>query len=271
VITHLDKTVAFQQGFIHPTAIIDVQAQIHPSVIIGPYCVIKGAVIIAAGTVIGSHVCLQGPLTLGEGNRISAFASVGCDPQDKKYQDELTSLVIGDFNTIREYVTLSRGTSHGRGCTSIGSHNLFMAYAHVAHDCVIQNHNVLANNASLAGHAEIDSYIGLGGFTAVHQFVRIGSYAFSGGGSIITKDIPPYTLISGHPAKLIGLNLEGLKRHKFSEEQKKILKDGFKKLFRNSDDLRRTTQELLQTLTPEQEILKPLLSFILSSTRGITR
>ena len=268
---NLENAIAPIQGQIHPTAIIDPQAHIHPSVTVGPYCVITGPVIIEAGTILESHVRIQGPVTIGMGNRIYSFSSLGCDPQDKKYQHELTSLVIGDFNIIREYATLSRGTGHGGGITRIGSHNLLMAYVHVAHDCIIANHNILANNASLAGHVEVGSYVGLGGFSGVHQFVRIGSYSFSGGGSIITKDIPPYTLIAGHPAKLIGLNLEGLKRQGFTEEQKKTLKDFFKTLFRNSEHILSTAQALLDSLTTEQEVAKPLLMFILSSIRGITR
>ncbi len=257
---------------IHPTAIIDFQAQIHPSVIIGPYCVIEGPVNIDEGTILHSYIRISGPTTIGKGNTIYAFASIGCDPQDKKYQNECTYLIIEDYNIIREYSTISRGTIQGGGVTHIGSHNLLMSYVHVAHDCIIGNNNTLANNASLAGHVEVGSYVGLGGFTAIHQFVRVGSYAFSGGGSMVTKDIPPYTLVAGHPVKLVGLNIEGLKRQGFSSSDCQALKEYFRILFKKSDHILETAQSCLKDLPRTDSVVKVLLEFILSSShRGLTR
>ncbi len=254
---------------IHPTAIIDPLADVGPGVSIGAYSIIEGKVSIGANTVIGHHAHIKGPTTIGENNTISSFASIGCDPQDKKYDGEETYLVIGNNNSIREYVTISRGTSQGGYFTKIGDHNLLMAYVHVAHDCIIGNHNVLANGASLAGHVELGNYVGMGGFSGVHQFTQVGSFAFCAGGSIITKDVPPFTLISGHPAKLIGLNLEGMKRRNFSDDDRVTLKSIYKKLFRDSLNIIDDAQALLAE--EENEHAKTLLHFILKSQRGLTR
>ncbi len=255
---------------VHPTAILEGDVVIEPGVSIGPYAHIRGPVIIGSGTVIGSHARLDGPLILGRANQIHSFAFLGCDPQDKKYSSEQVHLEVADHNIFREFCTISRGTIQGIGKTRIGSHNLFMAYVHIAHDCVVGDHNIFSNGSSLAGHVEVGNYCGLGGFSGVHQFCRIGDYSFSGGGSIITKDVPPYMIISGHPAKLFGLNLEGLRRHHFSEEEKHELKAAFKKIFRQSDCVHMTAQQFLDD--PDCSLkTKFLARFLLDTKRGIVR
>lgn len=263
-IDHLNEAM-----LIHPTAIIDPLVELGVGVKIGAYSIIEGKVTIGANTTIGHHVCIKGPTTIGENNTIHSFASIGCDPQDKKYDGEETYLVIGNNNSIREYVTISRGTSQGGYFTKIGDHNLLMAYVHVAHDCIIGHQNVLANGASLAGHVEVGNYVGMGGFSGVHQFTKIGSFSFCAGGSIVTKDVPPFTLISGHPAKLIGLNLEGMKRRNFSDDDRVILKSLYKKLFRDSLNIIDDARTCLES--EPNEYAKILLNFILNSQRGLTR
>jgi UDP-N-acetylglucosamine acyltransferase len=258
-----------QQSSIHPTAIVASTVELGRNVIIGAYSVIDGQVTIGDDTQIGTYVRIQGPTVIGRDNVISSFSAIGCDPQDKKYAGEESFLKIGDGNAIREYVTIARGTAQGGLMTKIGSYNLLMAYVHIAHDCFIGDNNILANGSSLAGHVHLGDFIGMGGFTAVHQFTHVGSYAFCAGGSIITKDVPPFTLISGHPAKLIGLNLEGLKRHGFSVEQRLELKKIFRQLFRQSKNI------VDDAITYAQETTSPfaqlLLQFIIQSQRGITR
>jgi UDP-N-acetylglucosamine acyltransferase len=263
------KGLVIGRGKIHPTAIVADTVELGQSVVIGAYSIIEGHVTIGDNTHIGNHVHIKGPTTIGKDNVISSFSSIGCDPQDKKYHSEESYLKIGDANSIREYVTISRGTEHGGLITNIGSYNLFMAYAHIAHDCFIGDSNILANGASLAGHVHIGNFVGMGGFSGVHQFTKIGSYAFCGGGSIITKDVPPYTLVSGHPAKLIGLNLEGLKRHGFNEEERLILKEIYKKLFRESTNI--IEDAVLYAKENTSPLIQLLLQFIMSSQRGITR
>jgi UDP-N-acetylglucosamine acyltransferase len=203
---------------IHDTAIIDASAQIAADVEIGAYSVIGADVEIASGTVVGPHVVVMGPSKIGHDNRIFQFSSIGEAPQDKKYQGERTWLELGDRNVIREFVTLNRGTDEGNGKTIIGSDNLFMAYSHVAHDCLVGNHIVFANAASLSGHVEVGDYAILGGFTSVHQFTQIGSESFCGLGSVVTQDIPPFSTAAGNRARVIGINKEGLKRKGFSAE-----------------------------------------------------
>lgn len=254
---------------IHPTALIDPAAQLAADVSVGPFSVIGADVVIGAGTVIGPHVVIKGPTRIGQRNRIFQFASVGEDCQDKKFKGEPTQLEIGDDNVIREGVTLHRGTVQDAGLTRIGSRNLFMAYAHVAHDCIIGDDCILANQATLAGHVKLGNFVILGGLSAVHQFCHIGDHAMCGGGSIILKDIAAYTLVSGHPAETHGLNYEGLKRRGFSRESIQALRHAYKLVFRQNLTLQEALQELEQ-----QELLPEVRLFVESirrSERGITR
>ncbi|MCP5142152.1 MAG: acyl-ACP--UDP-N-acetylglucosamine O-acyltransferase [Chromatiales bacterium] len=218
---------------IHATAIIDPDAQLADDVEVGPYSVIGAGVEIGTGSRIGPHVVIEGPTCIGRDNRIFQFASIGAEPQDKKYAGEPTTLVIGDGNTIRECVTINRGTVQDRGETTIGDDNWIMAYCHIAHDCVIGSHTIFANNATLAGHVEIHDHVILGGFTRVHQFCRVGAYAFTAMGTGIPKDVPPFVRVAGHLAEPFGLNAEGLKRKGFSTEEQKAIKDAYRVLYRS--------------------------------------
>ena len=195
---------------IHQTALIDPSAKIADDVIIGAYSIIGANVEIASGTEIASHVVINGPTRIGRNNRIFQFSSIGEEPQDKKYHGEPTLLEIGDNNLIRESVTINRGTVQGGGVTKVGSNNWIMAYVHIAHDCIIGDDNIFANNASLAGHVIVDQHVILGGFTLVSQFNHLGSHCFSAMGSVISRNVPPYVLVSGHMAEPVGINVEGL-------------------------------------------------------------
>jgi len=204
---------------IHPSAIVDPQASVHESCSIGPFAVIGADVVIGAGNTIGPHTVITGPTTIGKDNHIFQFASIGADPQDLKFDGSDSRLEIGSRNKIREFVTVNRGTTGGGGLTRIGDDNLLMAYVHIAHDCLIDNHAIFANSASLAGHVTVGDYAILGGFSLVHQFSRVGEHSFSGMGSVINKDVPPYVLVSGHFAESKGINKEGMKRRGFSAEE----------------------------------------------------
>ena len=219
---------------IHSTAIIDPKAKIASDVAIGPYSVIGENVEIGSGCDIASHVVINGPTTIGKNNKIFQFASIGDKPQDKKHQsqDEVC-LEIGDNNVIREYVTINLGTAHGGGITKVGNNNWIMAYVHIAHDCIIGNDNIFANNASLAGHVTIDDWVILGGFTLVSQFNYLASHCFSAMGSVISQNIPPYILVSGHMAKPVGINIEGLKRRNFNDLQIRNIRYAYKLLYRS--------------------------------------
>ncbi|MCB2262181.1 MAG: acyl-ACP--UDP-N-acetylglucosamine O-acyltransferase [Candidatus Thiosymbion ectosymbiont of Robbea hypermnestra] len=222
---------------IHPTAVIDATAELAPDVTVGPYSVIGAGVRIGARSRIGPHVVIHGPTSIGTDNRIFPFASVGEDPQDKKYGGEKTFLTIGDNNTIREYATLHRGTVQDAGETRVGNGNLFMAYSHVAHDCRIGDQIVMANAASLAGHVEVQDWAILGGFTVVHQFCRIGTHGFCAMGSVIAKDIPPYVIVGGHPAQPRGINAEGLRRRQIDTETIQQLKNAYRILYMSNRKL----------------------------------
>ncbi|MEW5756644.1 MAG: acyl-ACP--UDP-N-acetylglucosamine O-acyltransferase [Pseudomonadota bacterium] len=255
---------------IHPTAIIDPSARLAPDVKVGPYSIIGADVEIGAGSVIGPHVVIQGPTRIGRENRIFQFASVGDIPQDKKYAGEPTTLIIGDRNTIRECCTINRGTVQDRGTTQIGSDNWIMAYVHIAHDCIIGDKIILANNASLAGHVRVDDYAILGGFTLVHQFCQIGAHCFTAMNSVISKDVPPYLMVSGHMAQPHGLNTEGLKRRGFSPEALNALKRAYKLLYRENltiDQAKAAINELAQSHA-EVAVMSEFLERI---TRGIVR
>ena len=253
---------------IHETAIVDASARVAADVEIGAYSVIGAGVEVGAGSVIGPHVVIMGPSKIGRDNRIFQFSSIGDAPQDKKYQGEPTLLELGDRNVIREYVTLNRGTDEGHGKTVIGSDNLFMAYSHVAHDCIVGSHTIFANAASLSGHVEVGDYATLGGFTSVHQFTQIGSRAFCGLGSVITQDIPPFSTAAGNRARVIGINKEGLKRRGFSPEVIRALHKSFRELLKS----RGSKQDAFANLEPlckKYPEVEEFVDFVRNSKRGI--
>ncbi len=255
---------------VHPTAIIDDAVKLGENVEIGPYSIIGAGVEIGAGTVIGPHVVISGPTKIGSDNHIFQFASIGEVPQDKKFHGEDSVLEIGDRNQIREFVTINRGTTDGGGITKIGSDNWLMAYIHVAHDCIIGDNVIFSNGASLAGHVRVDDYAILGGFTLVHQFCHIGSHAFCGMGSAVSKDVPPYVIVNGNPAHPHGLNLEGLKRRGFSKEALKSLRDAYKLVYRSGLIMEEALPKLEQMATSVEQVAD-FLGFIKASTRGIIR
>ena len=253
---------------IHPNAIIENGANIHPSVKIGPYTIINNNVSIDENTIIGSHVVIDGITTIGKNNKIFSHNSIGQAPQDKKYNNEETKLKIGDSNTIREFCTINIGTAQDNGITQIGSNNWIMAYVHIAHDCVVADNIIMANNSSLAGHVEVGEFAILGGFTLVHQFCKIGSHIMSAVGTKVFKDIPDFLMVHGEKASPSGLNIEGLKRREFSSEDLSELKKAYKIIFRENN----TVDEALEILckSNNRHIIK-LTKFIKSSKRGIVR
>ncbi len=255
---------------IHPTAIINEGAQIHPSVEIGPYSVIGGNVKIGAGTTVGPHVVIDGRTEIGEGNKIFQFASVGAIPQHLQYDGEPTELKIGNENNIREFVTIHLGTAQDKGLTKIGSRNTFMAYCHIAHDCVIADSVIMANGATLGGHVYLDSHSILGGLVGVHQFVRIGCYAMIGGLSGVSLDIPPYTRSAGFRTKLSGLNLIGLKRHGFSQESISNLRKAYRILFQSGLLLEQAVAQVQEEIEEDPQV-QNLIQFMQKSERGICR
>ena len=222
---------------IDPTAVIDPGADIAGDVTIGPYSVIGANVAIDAGTRIGPHVVIKGHTRIGRDNTIYQFASIGEDPQDKKYNGEPTLLEIGDRNTIREFVTINRGTVQDEGVTRLGDDNWIMAYVHIAHDCQVGNQTIFANNASLAGHVTVGDYVILGGFTLVYQFCSLGPHSLTAYGSGISMDVPPYVTVGGSPARPHGLNMEGLRRRGFPHAVRKVLKQAYKTLYRENRSL----------------------------------
>ena len=255
---------------IHASAIVDKDTRIADDVEIGAYSVIGPGVEIGAGTVVGPHVVIQGPTRIGRDNRIFQFSSVGEAPQDKKYQGEPTWLEIGDRNVIREFVTLNRGTDEGGGKTTIGSDNLFMAYSHVAHDCVVGSHTIFANAASLSGHVEVGDYAILGGFTSVHQFTRIGNKAFCGLGSVVTQDIPPFSTAAGNRARVVGINKEGLRRKGFSPDLISALHKSFRELLKSSRS-KAESFDKLESLCEQYPEVRDFVDFVRNSKRGIAR
>ncbi|MGE0082276.1 MAG: acyl-ACP--UDP-N-acetylglucosamine O-acyltransferase [Thiohalomonadaceae bacterium] len=255
---------------IHPTAIVDPKAKIADGVTIGAYSIIGPDVEIGANTSVGPHVVIQGPTRIGRDNRICQFASLGEAPQDKKYQGEPTRLQIGDRNVIREFVTMNRGTPTGGGVTRIGNDGLYMAYVHVAHDCQIGDKVIFSNNASLAGHVHVEDWVILSGFTLVHQFCSIGAHAFTGMGSAISKDVPPYLMVSGNPAEPHGINKEGLKRRGFSPEQIRNLRNAYKVLYRSGLSLEEAKSELARMAEGCPELV-PFVGFMDTAKRSIIR
>ena len=255
---------------IHSSAIIDPKAELDSSVEVGAYSVVGANVKVGENTKIGSHVVLKGPTTIGKNNRIFQFSSLGEAPQDKKYAGEPTTLEIGDNNTIREFCTFNRGTVQDKGATRIGSDNWIMAYVHIAHDCQIGNHTIMANNSSLAGHVDIHDYAILGGFTLIHQFCKVGAHVITAVNSVVFKDIPPYVTASGYDANPHGINAEGLKRRGFSPETIMQIKRAYKVLYRNSLTLEEAKLELAEMQKSCTEI-KVLTDFLTHANRGIIR
>jgi UDP-N-acetylglucosamine acyltransferase len=257
-------------SIIHPTAIVDPQAELHPTVSVGAYSVIEGQVVIGAGTQISAHVYIDRYTRIGRDCRIYPFASVGTPPQDKKFKGEKSELIMGDENVIREYVTINRGTPDGGGVTTIGNQNLLLAYVHVAHDCHLGNGITMVNVATLGGHVTLEDHAVIGGLSAVHQFVRIGSHAYVGGKTGVSQDIPPFVLASGERAKLFGLNIVGLKRYNFSNEVILALKKTYQTVIRSH----LTIQDAMLKVEKEVPLLPEVtqfLDFIRSSQRGIPR
>lgn len=255
---------------IHPTAIIDPRAQIASDVEIGPYCVVGPYVSIGAGCKLLSHVVVEGRTTIGARNTFAPFASVGGAPQDKKYAGEPTRLEIGDDNTIREYCTINTGTTQDGSLTKVGSNNWIMAYVHIAHDCVLGNNTIMANNAQLAGHVHVGDWAILGGMSGVHQFCRVGAHAMVGAGAIVTQDVIPYGMIGGTPLSTIGINSEGLRRRGFSPEAIAAVKATYKTIFR--DGL--TLAEAIEKITPQAALVgevKLMLDFMTVKGRGLLR
>ena len=253
---------------IHPTALIDPSAKLASDVSVGAYSIIGADVTIGAGTIVGPHVVINGPTTIGENNQFFQFGSIGETPQDKKHHGEVTTLMIGNNNLFRENVTINRGTVGGIGTTMIGNNNWVMAYVHIAHDCVIGNHTVLANNASLAGHVTIEDYVILGGFTLISQFNFIGAHAFTAMGSVISSNVPPYVLVSGHMASPKAINTEGLKRRGFSKVQVRLLKEAYKLLYTRGLLIKNAIEEI-QKLS-DDAVLTPLVDF-LNTHQGVIR
>jgi len=258
------------QTKIHTSAIIDPKAELDSSVEVGAYSIVGAGVKIGANTRIGSHVVLKGPTTIGKNNQIFQFASLGEQPQDKKYKDEPTRLEIGDNNTIREFCTFNRGTIQDKGVTTIGNDNWIMAYVHIAHDCTIGNNTIFANNSSLAGHVDIHDYAILGGFTLIHQFCKVGAHVITAVGSVVFKDIPPYVTAAGYDAKPHGINSEGLKRRGYTQDEIMQIKRAYKALYRNGLSLEEAKAEL-QMMQTKCDKINLLSDFLTVSDRGIIR
>lgn len=257
-------------SLIHPLAIVDPSARLAEGVEVGPWTLIGPDVEIGPYTRIESHVVIKGPTRIGAHNRIFQFATVGEECQDKKYAGEPTRLEIGDHNIIREGVTIHRGTIQDESITRVGSHNLLMAYVHVAHDCRVGDHVVIANNAALAGHVYVGDHTILGGFTAVHQFCKIGAHIMCGAGTVVLQDIPSYTLATGNPAKPHGINSEGLKRRGFSADSIRLIKQAYKVIYRQNLSLAEAILRL-QELAQAEPAIEPMIQSLQVSSRGIIR
>ena len=254
---------------VHPTAVIASGAQLADDVEVGPYAVIGAEVRIGRGTTVGAHAVIEGRTTLGERNRIFQFAALGAIPQDLKYHGEPSELVIGDENQIREFATMHRGTEGGGGVTRVGSHNLFMNFSHVAHDCRIGDRVIVANGGTLAGHVTVDDYVIVGGLAAVHQFVQIGESAMLAGGAMVVQDVPPFCVVHGDRAGLVGLNVEGMRRRGFADEEVRGLRTAYRTLFRSGLTVKEAIRKLREE--PLGAGVERLLQFTEGSKRGICR
>jgi UDP-N-acetylglucosamine acyltransferase len=255
---------------VHPSAIVDRRARLGDGVTVGPYSVIGPQAEIGDGTWIGAHVVLDGRIRIGRNNRIFHFASLGAPPQDKKYRDEDTAVEIGDGNTIREYVTINRGTAQDAGVTRLGNDNWVMAYVHFAHDCEIGSHTIFANCSELAGHVTVADWVVFGATTLVHQFVHIGAHAFTGMGTYLAQDLPPFVTAAGNMAKPYGINSKGLKRRGFTPGDIAGLKRAYRTLYRSEMSLDQARQELGRQAQACPEV-QPILEFLARSQRGLLR
>jgi UDP-N-acetylglucosamine acyltransferase len=255
---------------IDPRAVVSPDAEIDDGVEVGPFAVIGPGVAIGAGSWIGPHAVLNGPTTLGRDNKLFQFASVGDAPQDRKYAGEPTKLVVGDRNVFREFCTINRGTAGGRGVTTIGDDCLFMAYSHVAHDCIVGSQCIMSNCTALAGHVELGDWVILSGYSAIHQFCKVGAHAFLANNAAVTRDVPPYLLVAGSPAEPKGVNSEGLKRRGFSAEQIANIKAAYRLFYRSGLKLAEATEQL-RAKVPEQPELAPFVAFLAASERSIIR
>ena len=251
-------------------AVIDPQAEVAADVEVGAFTIIGPQVTIGTGCRIGPHAVIKGPTCLGAHNQVFQFASLGDAPQDKKYRGEPTRLEIGDHNTFREYCTVNRGTTHGGGVTRIGSDNWFMAYTHVAHDCQIGSHCVLANFATLGGHVELGDWVIMAGFSGIHQFCKVGAHCFLANNAAVTRDVPPYLMVTGQPAQPHSVNSEGLKRRGFTADQIRNLRNAYRLLYRSGLKLAEAVEQL-QELVPGQPELKIFVDFLGQTTRSIVR
>jgi len=261
-------------ALIHPTALIDPQAQLHATVSVGAYSIIGANVKIGAHSIVGPHCVIDGHTSIGEENHFYRFCSIGGMPQDKKYAGEVTYLEMGNRNMVREYVTINTGTVQDGGVTRLGSDNWIMAYVHVAHDCQIGNQTILANGVQMGGHVHIGDWAIVGGLAAVHQFGKIGAHSMTGGQSALHMDIPPYVMGSGNPCVPVGINVEGLKRRGFSPESITALRDAYKIIYRRSLSLSDACAEIRLRQQQEPAVaaaLQPLLDFVEASKRGIIR
>ena len=261
---------------IHATALVDPRAQLDSSVNVGPYCVIGPNVRVGAGTTIGAHCVIEGHTTIGADNRIFQFNSLGGIPQDKKYAGEPCELVIGERNTIREFCTFNIGSPGDQGVTRLGNDNWIMAYVHVAHDCRVGNHTIFANNTTLGGHVRIDDWVILGGFTGVHQFVRLGAHSFTAISSVLVADLPPFVMCQGQPAAARSMNFEGLRRRGFSADRMAAVKAMQKSLYRDGltlEQARLRIAELPEKYPEAAQDVRTMLSFLeqTSPRRGIVR
>ncbi len=255
---------------IHPTAVIHKEAEVGKGTRIGPYAVIGNRVRLGEQCEIGSHVVVDGDTRIGDRCRLFPFVSIGMEPQDLKYRGEPTRIEIGDGNKFREYVTVHLGTAGGGGITKVGNDNLIMAYSHIAHDCLVGNSTVLANGATLAGHVQVEDFATIGAFSGLHQFCRVGRYAYIGGYSVVTKDALPYVLTVGNRARIFGINVIGLRRRNFSPATVKILQDSYRTLFQKKIPFRRALETVERKYGREADVAY-LLEFIQTSSRGIAR
>ncbi len=259
---------------IHPTAIVDPAAELDGSVEVGAWSIVGAGVRVGADTRIGPHVVVEGHTTIGRGNRIFQFASIGADPQDKKYGGEATALEIGDGNTIREFVTINRGTVQDRTVTRVGNDVWIMAYVHIAHDCLVGDHVIIANSTNLAGHVEIGEWAILGGATQIHQFCKIGAHAMTGAGTVLLHDLPPYVMASGNTAAAYGINSEGLRRRGFDALRINAIRRAYKTLYKSGLTMQQARDALRASIAQDEAAradVAMLVDFLDGVTRGIVR